>query len=63
MSIPTTVYLPLFGKTDQGDMPGPLDGGRQFALMSKTVAGDSAGNDAPPLRQKIPQEADILKIY
>jgi hypothetical protein len=44
-------------------MPGPLDGGRQFALMSQTVAGDSAGNDAPPLRQKIPQEADILKIY
>jgi hypothetical protein len=44
-------------------MPSPLDGGRQLALMSQTVAGDPAGNDAPSLRQKIPQKADILEIY
>jgi hypothetical protein len=43
-------------------MPGPLDRRRQLALMAEAIARNPARDDASALRQKIPQETDILEI-
>jgi hypothetical protein len=43
-------------------VPSPLDGSRQFALVPRTIAGDTPRNDPTPLSQKISQQPDIFKI-
>jgi len=54
--------LPLFGETNQCNMSGPLYRRRQLALMAEAIARNPARDDASPLRQKIPQQTDILEI-
>jgi hypothetical protein len=43
-------------------VPGPLDGGCQFALVSHAITGDAPRNYPTPLSQKILQQAHILEI-
>jgi hypothetical protein len=43
-------------------VPSPLDGGRQFALVPHTIAGDAPRDNPTPLRQKVSQQPDILEI-
>ena len=43
-------------------MPSPLDSGRQFALVSHAIAGDTPRDNPTPLRQKVSQQPDIFEI-
>jgi len=43
-------------------VPSPLDGGRQFALVPHTIAGDAPRDNPTPLRQKVSQQPDIFEI-
>jgi hypothetical protein len=54
--------LSLLGKADNGDMPSPLDGHRQFTLMTHTIPGNAARNNAPALRQKISEQTGVFEI-
>ena len=49
-------------KWQQGEMPGPLDGGRQHALVLGAGAGAAAGIDGATARHILLQHADILVI-
>jgi hypothetical protein len=57
-----TSYLSLFRKADEGDVPSPLDGCRQFALVPHAIAGDTPRDNPAPLRQKVSQQPDIFEI-
>jgi hypothetical protein len=61
-SHPQRDRLSLFRKADESDVPSPLDGGRQFALVPHTIAGDAPRNNPTPLRQKVSQQPDIFEI-
>jgi hypothetical protein len=43
-------------------MSGPLDRNGQLTLMTHAVSGNAARNDPAALRQKIPEQAGILKV-
>jgi hypothetical protein len=43
-------------------MPSPLDGGRQFSLVSHAIAGDAPRNDPAPLSEKVSEQPDIFEI-
>jgi len=43
-------------------MSSPLDRDRQLTLMARTVPGNPARNNAPPLGQEIPEQPGILEI-
>jgi hypothetical protein len=55
-------FLAFFSEANKGNMPGPLHGRRQLALMTQAVARNPARNNAPTLGQKIPQEPDVLEV-
>jgi hypothetical protein len=57
-----TSQLALFCKADEGDVPSPLDGGRQFALVPHTITGDATRDNPTPLSQKVSQQPDIFKV-
>ncbi len=48
-SHPQRDRLSLFRKADESDVPSPLDGGRQFALVPHTIAGDTPRDNPTPL--------------
>jgi hypothetical protein len=54
--------LSLLGEADDGDMPSPLDGYRQFTLMPHAIARNPTWNNTSSLRQKVPKKSGILKI-
>jgi hypothetical protein len=51
------------GVGQQGDVPRPLDGQRQLALVFGTIARNAPGNDFPALRNEIAQRSHVLVIY
>lgn len=46
----------------QGNMPGSLNGHSYLSLMPGTVAGDTPGNNLPPLSNEVFQKLRILII-
>jgi hypothetical protein len=43
-------------------VPSPFDGGRQLALVSHAIAGNTPRDDPTPLSEKISQQPDIFEI-
>jgi hypothetical protein len=43
-------------------MPRPLDGDSQLTLMPHAIPRNTAGDDPPPLGQKIPQQPGVFEI-
>jgi hypothetical protein len=54
--------LSLFREADERNVPSPLDGSRQFALVPHAIAGDAPRNDPTPLSEKVSQQPDIFEI-
>jgi hypothetical protein len=54
--------LSLLSKADDRDMSSPLDGHRQFTLVTHAIPGNAARNDPSSLRQKIPEEPGVFKV-
>jgi len=59
---PQSDRLSLFSKTDERDVPGPLDSGRQFTLVPHAIAGNTPRDNPAPLREKVSQQSDIFEI-
>jgi hypothetical protein len=59
---PQSDRLSLFSKTDERDVPGPLDGRRQFTLVPHAIAGNTSRDNPAPLSEKVSQQPDIFEI-
>jgi hypothetical protein len=60
--IPKRDRLSLFRKADECDVPSPLDGGRQFALVPHAIAGDAPWDNPTPLSEKVSEQPDVFEI-
>ena len=54
--------LSLFREADERNVPSPLDGSRQFALVPQAIAGDAPRDNPTPLSEKVSQQPDIFEI-
>src|SRR3569832_780696 len=54
--------ISLFGKSQEGDVPGALDRHRQLPLMARAVSGNASWNDLSPFGEKTFQDLHLLIV-
>ena len=55
-------YPLVADERQQSNVTGPLDGDRQFTLMSRTGAGNTAGQNLRALRNEAAQTVDVFVV-